>query len=91
MNRERKCYVCGAEPQDGCNAIGGEMAECPRPSPPAPRYPDDFPASEQTPPANSHGPEPVECDHTFKQAESGPTWTLLRCTKCDEERRDFYD
>jgi hypothetical protein len=28
----RRCYVCGAEPQDGCRAVDGEMAECPRPS-----------------------------------------------------------
>lgn len=27
-----RCYVCNAEPQDGCQAIDGEMAECPRPS-----------------------------------------------------------
>jgi hypothetical protein len=29
-----RCYVCNAEPQDGCQAIDGEIAECPRPSPP---------------------------------------------------------
>lgn len=25
-----RCYVCNAEPQDGCQAIDGEVAECPR-------------------------------------------------------------
>lgn len=29
---ERRCYVCNAEPQDGCQAVDGQMAECPRPS-----------------------------------------------------------
>jgi hypothetical protein len=26
-----RCYVCNADPQDGCQAIDGEIAECPRP------------------------------------------------------------
>lgn len=33
---DRRCYVCNALPQDGCQAIGGEVAECPRPSTPRP-------------------------------------------------------
>jgi hypothetical protein len=40
-----RCYVCNAEPQDGCQAIDGEIAECPRPSLPveaAPKMPDDY-------------------------------------------------
>lgn len=28
-----RCYVCNAEPQDGCQGIDGERSECPRPSP----------------------------------------------------------
>ena len=38
-----RCYVCNAEPQDGCQAIGGEVAECPRPS-----LPSDEPKPEPT-------------------------------------------
>lgn len=30
-----RCYVCNAEPQDGCQGIDGERSECPRPSAPA--------------------------------------------------------
>lgn len=52
-----RCYVCGADPHDGCNAIDGEIAECPRPSPRAPCYPPDSPLADQTPPADAHGPE----------------------------------
>jgi hypothetical protein len=26
-----RCYVCGAHPFDSCQAIDGEIAECPRP------------------------------------------------------------
>lgn len=34
MNR---CYVCNASQHDSCQAIGGEIAECPRPSRSAPQ------------------------------------------------------
>lgn len=32
----RRCYVCNAGPSDGCLAVGGQFAECPRPTPRAP-------------------------------------------------------
>lgn len=29
----KRCYVCGADQGQPCQAIDGEIAECPRPSP----------------------------------------------------------
>jgi hypothetical protein len=30
--REKRCYVCSAWSSDPCGAVGGQVAECPRPT-----------------------------------------------------------
>lgn len=69
---DSRCYVCNALPQDGCQAIGGEVAECPRPA--RQTVPDDQPEEDDGDLCAGCNPEP-----TISELENG------RCDCCGKE------